>query len=174
MMRHWPAFAAVAAVAAVAAASVPALAQDRPPPPAWADPQAPEGPLIAGAPFVPLPPGAYPLPDPAPFAPGAMPPPPPPPPPGVPGPGFAYQYGAPAAPCGCGGAAYAYTWVPVQVRTNYVYSPAIEHVREVPEERVVYREAVETRTVPVRGKTKYVKVARPVKVTKGKTTRRTK
>jgi hypothetical protein len=166
MMRHWPAF---AAVAAVATASVPALAQDRPPPPAWADPQAPEGPVIAGAPFVP-PPGAYPLPGPAPFASGAM----PPPPPGVPGPGFAYQYGAPAGPCGCGGAAYAYTWVPVQVRTNYVYSPAIERVREVPEERVVYREAVETRTVPVRGKAKYVKVARPVKVTKGKRIRSTK
>ena len=162
-MRHWLAIAALSV-----AAAAPALAQDRPPPPAWGDPQAPEGPVIAGAPFVPPPPGAYPLPGPAPFPPGPM------PAPGVPGPGFAYQYGPAPAPCGCGAAAYSYAWVPVQVRTNYVYSPAIERVHEVPEERVVYDQAVETRTVPVRRKAKYVKVAAPAKITKGKTVRRTK
>jgi hypothetical protein len=167
MMRHWPAF---AAAVAVAAASVPALAQDRPPPPAWSDPQAPEGPLIAGAPFVPPPPGAYPMPGPAPFPPGPM----PVPPPGMPTPGLAYQYGATATPCGCGAAAYNYVWVPVQVRTNYLYSPAIQHVREVPEEHVVYSEAVETRTVPVRGKAKYVKVPPRAKLTKSRPARRTK
>lgn len=166
-MRHWL---AIAAAVSVAAAAAPAVAQDRPPPPAWADPQAPDGPVIAGAPFAPPPPGAYPLPGPAPFPPGPM----PVPPPGVPGPGFAYQHGPASAPCGCAPAAYSYAWVPVQVRTNYIYSPAIEHVREVPEEHVVYSEAIETRTVPVRGKTKYVKVARPARITKSRPVRRTK
>jgi hypothetical protein len=166
MTRHWPAFIAAVAVAAAA----PAWAQDRPPPPGWGDPQAPDGPPVAGAPFVPPSPGAYPLPGPPPFPPGPM----PPPPPGAWGPGPAYPYAPAATPCGCGAPAYAYAWVPVQIRTNYVYSPAVERVREVPEEHVVYHEAVETRTVRVRGKAKYVKSARPVKLTKGKTVRSVK
>ena len=97
----------------------------------------------------------------------------PPPPPGAWGPGSAYRYGPAPVPCGCAAPAYAFVWVPVQIRTNYVYSPAIEHVREVPEEHVVYHEAVETRAVRVPGKTKYVKAARPVKLTKGKAIRST-
>ena len=166
MTRHWPAFLATVAVAAAA----PAFAQDRPPPPAWADPQVVDGPPGAGAPFAPLPPGAYPLPGPLPVPPGAM----LPGPPHAWGPGSPYPFGAPAAPCGCAAPAYAFTWVPVQIRTNYVYSPAIERVREVPEDHVVYREAVETRTVPARAVTKYVKSARPVKSTKGKKARSVK
>jgi hypothetical protein len=163
MMRRWPAFAATIAVAA----ATPASAQDRPPPPGWADPQAPEAPPVAGAPFVSPPPGVYPMPGPMPF------PPPPIPfgPSAPPAPGFGYQYEAAAPQCGCGAPAYAYVWVPVQIRTNYVYSAAVEHVREVPEEHVVYREAVETRVVPVRGKAKYVKTAQPAKLGSGKTVR---
>jgi len=167
MTRHWSAFVATITVALAAA---PAVAQDRPPPPAWADPQGPDQPPMAGAPFVPPPPMVYPLRGPVPFPPGPM----PVPPPGVPGPDFAYHYGGAAAPCGCGVPTGGYVWVPVQIRTNYVYSAAIEHVREVPEERVVYHEVTETRLVRARGKGKYVKVARPAKLTKGKTIRTTK
>jgi len=179
MTRPWPAFVAALAIAVAA----PAFAQDRPPPPGWTDPQAPEGPPgwvdrrapegppVVGAPFVPPPPpGAYPMSGPVPFPPGAM----PPPPPGAWESGSPYPYGPAATPCGCGGAAYAYTWVPVQIRTHYLYSPAIERVREVPEEHVVYHEAVESRTARVRGKTKYVKSTRPVKLTKGKAIRSVK
>lgn len=161
MTRHWLAF-----VAAVTAGA-PALAQDRPPapasPPAWGDPRVQAGPPAAGAPFAPPPPpGAYPMPGPLPV-----------PAPGTPPYDYGYQDGR-AGPCGCGGAAYVYVWVPVHIRTSYVYSAPIQHIREVPEESVVYREAVETRTVPVRGRAKYVKGPRPVKVTKGKAIRAAK
>jgi hypothetical protein len=192
MTRHWLAFAAATAFAGFAA---PALAQDDGPPPAWTDPQAPDGPdfhggpyapgvqpmpgaVYPGAPFArPLPPGAMP-PSPAPYPGGPMPYPPGPMAwhggPGPVGPGYAYgyPYGPGPAPCGCGGG-YTVTWVPIRIETRYRYSPAVRHEREIVEEHVVSREVVETKTVPVRRETKYVKPA-PAKLTKGKVVRSTK
>jgi hypothetical protein len=85
---------------------------------------------------------------------------------------YGYQYGAPAAPCGCGGG-YTVTWVPIRIETRYRYSPPIRREREIVEERVVSHEVVETKTVPVRRETKYVKPA-PVKLTKSKVVKTTK
>jgi hypothetical protein len=137
-----------------------------------------------GAPFArPLPPGANP---------------PPYPPQGVPypggpgpyehgpmawhgegGPGYDYGYGAggsywyayqaPGASCGCP----SYTWVPVPVETRYRYSAPLRHVEEVVEEKVVHERVRESKIVPVRPATKYVKAA-PSKMTKGKLVRTTK
>ena len=181
MTRHWFAFVASAAFAAAAA---PALAQDGPPPPpappAWGDPQAPHypaeralppGPEAPGAPFAyPASPGVYPAPYPGvplaypdngpyPHGPMAW--------HGEAGAGYAYQAGG-GAGCGCPG--YTVTWVPVPIETRYRYSAPVRHVDEVVEE--VDQPIVETRTVPVRRTTKYVKAA--PKVTKGKVVRTTK
>jgi hypothetical protein len=78
---------------------------------------------------------------------------------------YAFQAGA---PCGCPG----YTWVPVPIETHYRYSAPIRHVEEVVEDKVVREEVVETKTVPVRRQTKYVKAA--PKVTKGKVVKSSK
>lgn len=171
-MRHWLPLAALSTLAA----ATPALAQNHPPLPTPApgrvDPQARQPSVMANGQV---------------YA-GALPPPPPVAMPGAPyanpnaygsPPSAPYSYpqayGSPsAAPCGCPGYTYTYTWVPVQVHSNYVYSPPIQHVREIPEEHVVYDQVVETRTVPVRGTIKYVKTSRPAKLTKGKTVRSAK
>jgi hypothetical protein len=87
--------------------------------------------------------------------------------------GYAYSYGAAAAPCGCASYGYPVMWVPVPIRTHYVYSEPVRHVEEVVDEKWVDKEVVETKTVPVRRETKYVKSA-PAKVTKGKVVRSTK
>jgi hypothetical protein len=197
MMRLWLASAAVTALSAAAA---PALAQTAPlevPRSGRTDPPAQRvldvhaGPYAQGAPALPVYPGA---PYAQPLPPGATMPAPPVPgplwaggaaPPAYgamawqgPGPviGANYAYGAGnaagAVPCGCGGG-YTVNWVPVQVETRYSYSPAIRHERQVVENVVVPHEVVETRTVPVR-QTKYVKTARPTKMTKVRVTKRTK
>lgn len=189
MTRH---MLALAAATAIGAAAAPALAQDAAPPPHdWADPQvthpAPPppgpGPEGYGAPYAhPLPEGVYPG-GPLPYPPHAM------PYPGGPGPeahgpmawhgewspaygagaggGYWYAFQA-GAPCGCPG----YTWVPVPIETHYRYSAPIRHVEEVVEDKVVREEVVETKTVPVRRQTKYVKAA--PKVTKGKVVKSSK
>jgi hypothetical protein len=184
MTRHWLAF---AAATALGGAGAPALAQNAPPapPPAWVDPQAPQGPDFHGGVYVNGAPAVRPLP------PGAVPGMPVPPPGGyvygatgwqggavaVPGPNsgyaYGYQYGPAAAPCGCGGGGgYTVTWVPIRIETRYSYSAPIRHEREVVENTVVPQEVVETRTVPVR-RSKYVRTA-PTKLTKGKVVRATK
>jgi hypothetical protein len=84
---------------------------------------------------------------------------------------YGYQYAAGPAPCGCGG--YTVTWVPIRIETRYRYSPPIRREREIVEERVVSHEVVETKTVPVRRETKYVKPA-PIKMTKSKVVKTTK
>lgn len=176
MTRHLLAF---AAASALGAAAMPAAAQDQAPPaPAWGDPQAPHypgsppmpaGPDGYGAPFAhPLPPGAYPG-GPGSYQHGPM----------VwhgeegpdsgAGSGYWYAYQAGGASCGCP----SYTWVPVPIETHYRYSAPLRHVEEVVEERVVRQPAVESKIVPARRATKYVKAA-PVKVTKGKVVRSTK
>jgi hypothetical protein len=93
------------------------------------------------------------------------------------GPGFAYgsPYVSGPAPCGCGGG-YTVTWVPIRIETRYRYSPPIRHEREVVEEHVVSRPVVETKIVPVKRTTKYVKraPAKVTKITKGKVVKTTK
>jgi len=181
MTRHWFAFVATAAFAAAAA---PTLAQDGPPPPpVWSDPQAPHypadraiprGPEATGAPFAhPVAPGAYrdappPYPDgPYPRGPEAW--------HGEAwhdrGYGYGYQVGG-GAGCGCPG--YTVTWVPVPIETRYRYSAPVRHVEDVVDE--VNEPIVETRTVPVRRTTKYVKATKTTKpkITKGKVVRSTK
>jgi hypothetical protein len=112
------------------------------------------GAVYPGAPFArPLPPGAVP-PQPYPDEPG-------------------FAYGSPyppgATPCGCG-AGYTVTWVPIRIETRYRYSPPIRHEREVVEEHMVSRPVVETKIVPVKPATKYVKQA-PTRITKSKVTK---
>ena len=190
MPRHLLAF---AAAALVGVAAMPAAAQDHaPPPPAWGDPQAPHypgpppmpaGPDGYGAPFAhPLPPGTYPG-GPIPYPPQAM------PHSGGPGPyergpmvwhgeegpaygagsSYWYAYQAGGAACGCP----SYTWVPVPIETHYRYSAPLRHVEEVVEEKLVRERVAESKIVPVRRATKYVKAA-PAKVTKGKVVHSTK
>jgi hypothetical protein len=183
MPRHLLAF---AAVTTLSTAAMPAAAQDHaPPPPAWGDPQAPRypapppmsaGPDGRGAPFAhPLPPGVYPQP----YPPQAV----PYPYPAGPGPyadgpmiwhgeegsSYWYAYQSAGAPCGCP----SYTWVPVPIETRYRYSAPVRHVEEVVERKVVREKVVESKIVPVRPTTKYVKSA-PAKVTKGKVVHTTK
>jgi hypothetical protein len=65
-------------------------------------------------------------------------------------------------------------WIPVPIQSRYLYSPPIRHEKEVVEEHVVREQVVETKTVPARRETKYVKSAAPARATKGKVVRTTK
>jgi hypothetical protein len=79
--------------------------------------------------------------------------------------GPAYGYPAGAGSCGCPGYGHPVAWMQVPVQTNYRYSPAIRHDKQVVEQHTVNDMVVESKTVPVRRRTKYVKT--PVtKVTK--------
>lgn len=175
---------AIAAATALTAAAAPALAQTVSPPknvpvPTWTDPQVrypagatavqgtystvpgvvPAGPTYTGAPYsYQVPPGgsvAYPV-TPATGTAAVV-------------AGTAYNYGPQyvSTPCGCG--SYMVNWVQVPIQTHYTYSQPIQHVHEIPTERVVN----EVVTVPVR-QTKYVRSTKPAKITKTKAVRSSK